>query len=184
MTTPLLVVNLYGGPGARKSTLAAMIAGTLKMKSVSCELVGEAAKDMVYDESLLRLRNQIQVLGEQSHRIRRLMGKVDVAVSDSPVLLSPLYNGMYSAPIPGVSEAARFFYRECANADYLIRRAGSYDPAGRIQTEQEALKIDRTIRAMFAAEKIPFVEIPGTMAGVRRIVSDVIGRLAQGNALR
>jgi adenylate kinase family enzyme len=38
------VINLFGGPGCGKSTLAARIFSILKLKDISCELINEYAK--------------------------------------------------------------------------------------------------------------------------------------------
>jgi adenylylsulfate kinase-like enzyme len=43
----LHVINLFGGPGTGKSTLAAALFTDLKMKGINAELVTEFAKDLV-----------------------------------------------------------------------------------------------------------------------------------------
>jgi len=47
----MLVVNLFGAPGAGKSTGAAYIFSQLKMAGINAELVTEFAKDKVWEES-------------------------------------------------------------------------------------------------------------------------------------
>ena len=47
----MLVVNLFGAPGAGKSTGAAYIFSKLKMSGINVELVTEFAKDKVWEES-------------------------------------------------------------------------------------------------------------------------------------
>jgi len=46
-----IILNLYGAPGAGKSTGAAYIFSKLKLKGYNVELVTEFAKDKVYEGS-------------------------------------------------------------------------------------------------------------------------------------
>lgn len=49
-TSKMLVVNLFGTPGAGKSTGAAYIFSELKMRGINAELVIEFAKDKVWEK--------------------------------------------------------------------------------------------------------------------------------------
>ena len=87
----MIVVNLYGGPGAGKSTGAAYVFSRLKEAGVVAELVTEFAKDLTWDHSRAIL-DQMFVFGTQYHRLARLeLDGVQVAVTDSPLLLSVVY---------------------------------------------------------------------------------------------
>ena len=44
------VINLFGGPGAGKSTTAAGLFYEMKVRDIKCELVTEYAKDMTYEK--------------------------------------------------------------------------------------------------------------------------------------
>ena len=52
-----LLVNLYAGPGAGKSTGAAYIFAKLKTAGVDCEYVSEYAKDRVWQEDQFPLQH-------------------------------------------------------------------------------------------------------------------------------
>lgn len=54
----MLVVNLFGVPGAGKSTGAAYVFSKLKMKGINAELVTEFAKDIVWENNSRGLKNQ------------------------------------------------------------------------------------------------------------------------------
>ena len=87
-----IIVNLFGAPGAGKSTGAAYIFSKIKMAGVNAELVTEFAKDKVWEESKEVFNNQIYIFGKQSFKISRVMNKVDVIITDSPIILSSFYN--------------------------------------------------------------------------------------------
>ncbi len=136
-----LVVNLYGGPGTGKSTTAAGAFSLLKRQGVSVELVTEYAKDLVWEGSLELLNsNQIHVFAEQHRRMVRLQGKVDVIITDSPLLLTLFYgrtnvSELFKQVVE--QENDRFW-----NRDIFLRRRKPYQQAGRTQTEDEARLID------------------------------------------
>ena len=89
-----IIVNLIGGPGAGKSTIAAGLFYFLKMSGVKVELATEYAKDKVYDKSFKTLDDQFYVFGKQFHKIWRLVEDNDVIITDSPIILSVFYNKM------------------------------------------------------------------------------------------
>ena len=83
----MLIVNLFAGPGAGKSTIAAYVFARLKMAGVNCELAPEFAKDKVWEHNQTALDNQIYVFAKQYYRITRCADQVDVVITDSPVAL-------------------------------------------------------------------------------------------------
>ncbi len=60
-----LIVNLFGGPGAGKSTMAAGLFSELKWRGINCELATEYAKEKVWEESYAIFENQIYIFGKQ-----------------------------------------------------------------------------------------------------------------------
>lgn len=53
-----LVINLFGGPGAGKSTFCASVFADLKWRDINCEMALEYAKDRVWEGSFNVLENQ------------------------------------------------------------------------------------------------------------------------------
>jgi hypothetical protein len=138
-----LIVNLYAGPGTGKSTCMAGVFCELKLRGVNYEMAPEFAKEKVWENSIETLDDQIYVFGKQLHTIRRLLGKVDIIITDSPLLFSIHYgNKEHEAFKRLVVEV----YRHYLNLDIFLERRKKYNPAGRLQTEEEAIGIDSKIK--------------------------------------
>ena len=60
----MIIVNLFGAPGAGKSTLAAYIFSKLKMRDINVELITEFAKDKTWEKNFSALKNQAYMFGK------------------------------------------------------------------------------------------------------------------------
>ena len=90
-------VNVFGGPGSGKSTMAYAVAAELKARGYTAECVGEVVKDCIYDaargdQEAARLldgsvESQEELYRRQSARERRLDGLVQFVVADSPAIM-------------------------------------------------------------------------------------------------
>lgn len=141
------VINIFGGPGIGKSTVAAELFSEMKKKGYSCELVDEFAKGLVWDASKDDIANQVYCLGNQYHKINRLKDKVDYIITDSPILLNNVYadkTGYGSENFKGlVRELNNRFY----NLDVVLKRdTSSFETNGRIHDEKTALELDSLIK--------------------------------------
>lgn len=169
-----LVVNFFAGPGAGKSTLSAAVFAELKFLGIDCELVREYAKDKVWEESYKTLDDQIYVFGKQLHRLNVLSGKVQVVITDSPIVLSMYYDKSMSQELRTL--VLKEFHK-FDNINYFINRKKAYNPNGRMQTEDEAKVIDNVLCNMLAYNGIDFSCIDGTRGIVGVIVGDILRRL-------
>jgi hypothetical protein len=169
-----LVVNLYGGPGTGKSTVAAGTFEALKWQGINCELVTEYAKDKVWEGSHNILSYQIYIFGKQLFRIQRLLGKVDVIVTDAPILLSLVYGYNQS------EEFKNLVLREYSNLysfDVFLERQKSYNPAGRVQNEDDAKLLDVDIREMLSVYAPLYITRPADIQAKEWIARKVIQQL-------
>lgn len=139
-----IVVNLFGGPGTGKSTVMADIFARLKWKGINCEMAPEFAKEKVWEESFKTLGNQIYVFGKQQHSIYRLLDKVDVIITDSPLLFS-CYYGKGSASFHALVWEQ---HERLDSINIFLEREKEYNPIGRIQNEEEAKKIDESLKML------------------------------------
>jgi nicotinamide riboside kinase len=153
----MFVVNFFGGPGCGKSTTAASLFSYLKMSDLNCELVTEFAKDLTWDQSMAPLSFQPYVFGQQSWRIERLRGKVDVVVTDSPIILSSIYA---SPEIPECfHDYVLWEHNRTPSLNFLLRRVKKFNPVGRNQTEEESQNLDLAIADKLKEKNITFEEV-------------------------
>lgn len=145
---PLKVINLFAGPGAGKSTLAAGLFNLMKNLGYRVELVTEFAKDATYEQATI-LSNQLVVLAEQDRRLRRLVGQVDWVITDSPLPLGAAYMTPEYEEwlVPAIWGA----FDRYQNYSVLLKRgpAHPYQQYGRSQTEAEAMALDNVIGHLF-----------------------------------
>jgi len=187
----MLVVNLFAGSGAGKSTTAAGVFHALKRKDINCELVTEYAKDLVWDESYKVMLDQLLIFAQQNHRLRRLVGKVDVVITDSPLLLSIVYNKAYSYNHK-FNDFIMDIFNRYDNMNYFLKRTKKYNPIGRLQTEEEAKEIDKKVKSLLdlyvakytlfnqkTMKNIGYTEIEYNVDTVDIITDDIIRRLSQ-----
>lgn len=172
----MLLINLFGGPGAGKSTGAAYIFSQLKMAGVNAELVTEFAKDKVWEGNKEVFKNQAYIFGKQYFKISRCADKVDVIITDSPLLLSIVYN---DNPVLGDSfnETVKNVFSSFNSMNYILSREKEYNPIGRNQTESEAKEVDVQVRVMLDEEKIPYEVVAGNELGYDYIVYRVLEQL-------
>lgn len=172
----MILVNLYGAPGAGKSSGAAYIFSKLKMAGINAELVTEFAKDKCYEQSKKVFENQAYIFGKQYFRITRCKDDVDVIITDSPLSLSMIYN---NDPILG--ESFNQMIRDVRNSfddmNYFVYRVKEYNPKGRFQTKKESDKLAKEIMDFMGKEGITFCPINGNEDGYDKIVNDILRRL-------
>lgn len=171
-----LVVNLYGGPGTGKSTTAAGIFYYLKSMDFTAELVSEFAKDLVWEQRHRTLEDQVYVFGKQQHRLTRLLGEVDVVITDSPIMLTPVYSRGHAA----LNDLAYDLHKKMKTLDIFLARDNSahpYNERGRYQDLAGAEKVDRAIRLALAEYDIQPEEVTVGTEAVGTIVTWIVGKL-------
>lgn len=184
----MLVVNLFAGSGARKSTTAAGVFQTLKRKDINCEFVTNYAKDLAWDESYKVFLNLVK----QNHQLRKLEGKVDVVITDSPILLSILYNKVYSHS-KNLNDFIIDTFNKYNNMNYFLKKAkkcnSTEEEAKELdieiislldfnQTEEEAKKLDIKVKSLLDLYNVDYTEIEYNADTVDIICDNIIRRLS------
>lgn len=143
-----LVVNAYAGPGAGKTTASLATVAELKKMGYVAEYVSEYAKELVYENPALldgSEKNQFALLSEQLRRMDRLIGKVDIIVTDAPILLNLIYGNdlsdEYKKMVPEL-------YKQYDNFNFFVKRGEVYEQNGRMQDHEESIKKDEEIRKL------------------------------------
>ncbi len=133
----MLLVNLSGGPGSGKSTTAAGIFFRLKIAGYSADLVGEEARDIIYNGAIPMLENQLLILGQQWQRITRLAkAGAEVAVCDSPLDLSILYS-QKSPYHKELTALVRKLQGQFETFNIFVNRVKPFSTFGRVQKDVE-----------------------------------------------
>lgn len=174
----MIVVNLFGAPGAGKSTGAAYIFAKLKMKGINAELVTEFAKDKVWDGAIEPFKNQAYIFGEQYYRMSRCLNKVDVIVTDSPLLLSLLYNESVELG-DAFEETVWNAYSSYDNINYFVNRTKTYNPVGRIHSVEQSNQIANELHQLLDASELPYKDINGNMSDYDKVVEEIVKKIHQ-----
>lgn len=139
-----VVINLFGEPGAGKSTAAMDITARLKRKGINAEYVSEFAKDKVYENNCEVFKHQEYLFGKQSFKMGRVRDKVQVMVVDSPLILCIVYNNDETLG-EDFNKTVRNVFDSYTNRNYLLTRKHTYEDKGRFQNEEESLEVRKQI---------------------------------------
>lgn len=166
-----LFVNLFGGPCVGKSVLCASIFSELKRRGIDCEMALEYVKDLVWEESFEKMKNQIYIFGKQQNRLFRLDGKVDVVITDSPLLNSVVY---YKGNNPYFTETVMFEFKKLNSLNYYLVRNFEYIDNGRVQSLEQAKQIDRDYQELINYNNIKYTRLESDISNVEIIVNDIM----------
>jgi len=166
-----LVVSFFGGPGCRKSTMCNHVFAELKWRDINCEIAHEYAKTKVWEKTSETLKDQLYVFGKQHHAIKILEGQVDVILTDSPLLLSIIYDKSHDKILKHLVLKK---YREYNNCSFLLVRKSKYNPSGRYQTEEQAIEIDDKVQALLEEQDPLYYILPGERESVEKIVDLIL----------
>lgn len=144
----LKVINLWTGPGAGKSTIAAAIFNLMKREGFEVELIPEAAKSMTYEHAMTQLSNQLLVLAQQEHQLRRIMGQVEYVIVDSPFPMGLAY--CKPEDVDRYQHLIDCLWSDYDNYDFFLKRTRSpFQKSGRSQTYEQALHLDSIIQDLW-----------------------------------
>ena len=135
------IINIFGGPGAGKSTLAASIFSIMKKNGKSVELVTEYAKQMVFEERMNVLgEDQLYIFAKQHRKIFILRNTVEYIVTDSPFVQGITYFNSDVVDQLDFNRLVLGTHHSYPNLNILaIRSEGiKYEQMGRTQNEKEA----------------------------------------------
>jgi hypothetical protein len=135
--------------------------------------VTEVAKDFVWSKRYDCLRSQPLIFGKQLYRIERLIGKVDIVVTDSPIILSPIYANKYP---DSFGQSVVDIFNTFNNINYFVRRVKPYIPIGRRESAASSARLAQKIMDFLLDKAIPYSIIEGNEQAVIGICDDILGR--------
>lgn len=157
------VANMLGGSGLGKSTLAALVFGELKSRGETTELVREFVKEWAWSGKKVGPFGQSVIYGQQLERESSLYGKVDYIVTDSPLLLCPVYQLHYnnhesikSCVLTDLKMAKEL---GVVHMNFLLKRLKPFDPRGRYEDEATAKLIDRKVESFLICHGIDYITV-------------------------
>lgn len=165
------VINLYGGPGCGKSTLAAATFAYLKRLGYNAELMREPFKAGIWDGYRAGLEDAVWIAGTIYHELMQYKrGGVDVVVSDCPLLLGRIY----AQPEDSTLKLYLLeLYSRFRNVDVLVQRSltQEYSKDGRVHELWQALNMDQLIQRDMGA----VFAVPSQEADLQHTAGRVIG---------
>lgn len=155
------VINMFGGSGIGKSTTAAGLYHAMKLEEENVELVREYVKGWAWAGTKVNTYDQVYIFGKQARSEYTLYGKVDYIVTDSPILLSPVYDRFYNGDDAMVEDSAMRFIRKAQkngvqHINFLLERQKAFNPEGRYETEEQAKAVDVFVKIFLDTNEVPY----------------------------
>lgn len=164
------IICLYGGPGSGKSTTCAGLFYYFKRSGLSCEMNREYVKPWIWEGRSILEGDQPYFFAKSSRNERVLMkAGLDVIVTDSPLLLTHYYGLKYDPQERANCTSLvmlKHHHDICKGLGYsidhyFIRRTKQYDVRGRLETEEQARKVDDELRSLLDGLQIAWEEVAG-----------------------
>ena len=161
------IVNLFGGPGIGKSSIASGITYKLKKQHIKVDNPYEFPKLLAWDENHSAIQDQLYVLANQHRGIVKSFGKVDFIILDSPILLSLVYRSVYKGTsYPSTLYSETFdkmvlnIFNQYDNINIVLERTeGDFNENERYQTLEESKMLDLEIENTLINNNIPYYKI-------------------------
>lgn len=151
-------INLFGSPGCGKSTTATLLFSNLKILNYSIELITEYIKTWTYINRKPTSFDQVYIFGQQMQKEHLpLKAGVQHIITDSPLLLSPIYGKHYNySSWKQLLEIERIFNDSYPSVNFLLQRSHEYQQLGRFETQEQSVEIEKSIINFLKEYNIPY----------------------------
>jgi tRNA uridine 5-carbamoylmethylation protein Kti12 len=161
------IVNLMGGPGTGKTSIASGLVYELKKRHISCDAPYEFPKILAWDENHSAIKDQLYVIANQHRGIVKSWGKVDYIILDSPIILSLIYKNYYKGTeYPSTLYKESFdkmvldIHLQYDNTTILLKRGnGIHNEKERYQNLEQSIDLDNLIKNMMDINELQYTEI-------------------------
>ena len=155
-------INLFGGPGCGKSTMAANVFAYLKKQGTEIELVDEYVKSWAWEGREVNPFDQVYLFAKQMRKeYLVLSSSSNMIITDSPLCLSIAYGKKYKFKNwQQLQIIANKFEQEFPSLNFFLVRDGcEYKHDGRFETYEEALEVDRLIMSHMDEQGIEYSSV-------------------------
>lgn len=173
-----IVINLIAEPAAGKSVAAMDITAKLKRKGINAEYVSEFAKDKVYENNEEVFKHQEYIFGKQSFKMGRVRDKVQVIITDSPLILCVVYNND-NVLGEDFNKIVLNMFNSYNNRNYLLTRKHIYENEGRFQNEEEAAKVKNQIISKLKEMNIDYSISTSSEEDCKKIVENIVKEIKE-----
>jgi GTPase SAR1 family protein len=180
----MIVINFWGGPNSGKSTQASGLFHKMKTDGYSVEIVNEYAKMCVWEDQLDKLKDQLYITAKQNRRVIRLQGKVDICITDSPLMLGAVYRTAYNQTFYSetIDKLCYEIYSKHNNINFFMKRTSdNYTESQRSLDFNDALKIDDRMYEIMKEYSIPFYHLEADEHSIDIAYKYVQKRLKKNN---
>jgi hypothetical protein len=143
------VVNLIGGPGVGKTTMAHLLVYLASIKHVSAAFVPEYVKSWALESRPFRPYDELYFLGKQARYESIHYGRSELIVTDKPLVMDVMYARKFSPQLAGAVEQSVTSLMAMAEqelgvryANVVLKRVHPYQTHGRYQDEAGAREMD------------------------------------------
>jgi len=174
-----LVINILGGPGVGKTTIASQLFAVMKCLGKDVELVSEFAKELVWEKRNEAFNDRLYMHAEQNHRLMMMNGALDFIITDSPLILTSVYNRYYLDDVHSkeynqmIDTVTSQTWNLYDNITFYLERDVHYDTNGRRESLKEACEIDEKIKQYLFDNKIPYIDIKDRNTAVDQIIDEL-----------
>ena len=171
-----IIINVLGGPGVGKTTIASDLFVRFKRKELDVEIVSEFAKELVWEKRNEAFDDRLYMHAEQNHRLMMMNGNLDYIITDSPLILTSVYNHFYLEDKHTkeynkmIDDVTLQTFNSYNNITFLIEREIGYDTNGRRESLAEAKAIDERIIKYLEDNNIKYIKIKDRENAVDEII--------------
>ena len=141
------VINLFGGPSSGKSTISAGLFYLMKLQQLEVVLIQEIATKMIEQKRIHKLQDQLGILADQHEPYFELNDNVDFLITDSPLILSALYQPKNY--IKHFKKMTVSTFNQYDNINFWINRPKEgFSEKRRAHSLEESIKKDKELKKM------------------------------------